>query len=291
MLMYFLIICSAAYCYGRHRGEYIRETKSHHKVCMWFMSYLLPYILTISWIYYNVFHSSNNINYIGINFPWLTLYGISYFFYSIISTFSFAYHSNYDHASVIQFVCLFCTVFPLGVAILTIFLFQKSQDVKSYKFGLFDMHSKVPICFNIDLFSLCLSCLLIIAFCHHIYVLFRVFSSMISDKKDYLSHPYAYRGKVSNISRSTTAALGRKPPNGKIYGGMKQQYVYKSEDSESDGLCPHEQENEEIEINVQIANINEDEDEIDDEVIELNHSIDVRRSNSLYTTGSVSYDL
>eukprot|EP01084_Bolivina_argentea_P319331 553881_1 len=295
MLMYFLIVCSAGYCYGRHRGEYIHETKLYHKIFMCFMSYILLYIIILSWIYYNFFHSSNNINininYIAINFPWLTLYGISYIFYSTLSTFTFAYHSNYHRSSKIQLTCLLCTLFPLGLAILTFFLFQTSEDISQYKLGLFDYkNNTIPFCFNIDLLSLTVSCLLIIAFFHHIYVLLSVFYSMIKDKKVYLSHPHAYRGKVSNISRSTTHCVGRQGSQ-KIYGNVyNKRYVYKSEDSDSENI---EQNERQIEINVQVP-IDDDIDDIDDidqEAIELNHSVDIRRSNSAFTAGSLSYDL
>lgn len=307
MLMYFIIVCSSSYFHARHRGEYIRETKWYHKLWMWFISYILLYIIIISWIYYNFFHSSDSINYLSDNFPWLTTYAISYTAYSIISTITFAYHSHYDNSALIQFVCLLCTVFPLGLGILTFFLFQNTKDIQNYQFGLFDPNEQVNICFNIDILpSLILTSLLILAFIHHGYVLGNVFLSIIGDKKYYLTHPHAYRGRVSNLSHSSVkrASSINSPPNYTI----NRKYVYKSEESESEHL--NEQE---IEINVQVPiyrhqnnhnQINNDNKDtlaipiehtnnihdIDDENIKLNQSVDVRRQSTL-NRNSVSYDL
>ena len=318
MLMYFIIVSSAAYCYGRHRGEYIRETKWYHKLLMWFISYALLYVIMISWIYYNFFHSSDDINYIGINFPWLTLYGIAYICYSTISTITFAYHSNYDRAALIQFVCLLCTVFPLGLAILTFFLFQRSNDIANYKFGLFDINAKIPICLNIDILSLILTVLIIIAFIHHCYVLFNVFYSILTERKYYLTHPNAYRGRVSNLSHSTVGRRSSFNSNYRMSSmnainsrlSINGKYVYKSEESESEHINDNDNEasnDQEIEINVQIpiyrhqqqqqeTTMKKDilhvpiDDNDDNEMIQLNQSVDIRRERS-NLAGSVSYDL
>eukprot|EP01083_Nonionella_stella_P047923 128337_1 len=283
MFMYIMVVCGAAYCHGRHRGEYIHETTVLHKVFMWFISFILLYIITVSWLYYNFFHSETDINYISRNFPWLTLYGIAYTLYASISTFTFAYHSHYNNAALIQFVCLLCTVLPLGLAILTFFLFRTSQDIKEYEFGFFNRHTNVLICLNIDVLSLVLSCLLFIALCHHIYVLCRVLHSFIRDTHDYLSHPHTHRGQSSNLTRSSTETRGKKP----------KRYVYKSQDEEESESYAGE---EEIMVDVAMTTYHHHQQHNtlnvpnhggDDESIELNQSYDVKRA----LPGSMSIDL
>merc|ERR1719461_2596501 len=99
MCIYFITVQVSAYIYGRHRGEYCQETKKRHKLWSFCLSYLLPYILIIAWIFYTFFHSKNDINFISTSLPWLTLYGVSYIVYSIIFTLSFIHYSQYDKSA------------------------------------------------------------------------------------------------------------------------------------------------------------------------------------------------
>ena len=225
----------------------------------------------------------NNINLIGKRFPWLSFYGVSYISYSIILTLSFVYYSNFDTYALYQFACLSCTVLPLGISILTLFLWQSTQSIRTYQIGLFDATKKVPICANIDLLSLILSCLLVISLCHHIFVLVRVVCSLFSETSHYLRHPHGKRGILhSNLSQSTAI---RSRGNRRLSNAL---YVYKSEESESAS-----QEEIEVGIRMPIYQHQHQSNQLtvptgDDQEIHLNKSGDVHRT---FTGGSVSFDI
>ena len=220
MSVYCLIVCLSGYFYGRHCGEYIREIHALHKLWIYFTSYGLLYLITIIWIYYTFFDPKA----LGVDadevrnlFPWLTLYGICYFCYSVIWTAAFAHHSEWDHTAYVHCVCLLCTVFPLTLAILTFFLFQ-NKFVEQFEMEIFDTASSVPICLGIDWLSLGLTCIVVIALLHHWTVLCRT----VCCWRDYMYF------KPSKYQRTHSR-------------GQSGMVVMKSDDSES-----------EIEVNVQV---------------------------------------